>query len=81
MLLYPLSIVLNMLLTSYAPHNADTGFEGFLDLNRRVRRTPIKPEDRFFSSSSVTGTRHLQQPAAQQQQQPPSVQPPEGSQA
>jgi hypothetical protein len=41
---------------------ANAGFEGFLDLNRRVRRTPVKAEDRFFSSSSVTGTRHLPPP-------------------
>ena len=36
------------------------GYEGFLtQTNAPARRGPVKPEERLFSSSSVTGASHL----------------------
>lgn len=37
-----------------------TGYEGFLNLKEgRTRRSAIKRDDRLFSNSSATGSRHL----------------------
>ncbi|KAK9840781.1 hypothetical protein WJX81_004332 [Elliptochloris bilobata] len=40
--------------------NALKGYEGFLSHSSApARRGPVKPEERLFSSSSVTGASHL----------------------
>ncbi len=49
--------------TRRAPHPLAApraGYEGFLtQTNAPARRGPVKPEERLFSSSSVTGASHL----------------------